>query len=52
VILYALVGTATILVLRGMSRRFRKAEGFTDQDTPYGPSALTEVSAPSEEAVG
>jgi cytochrome bd ubiquinol oxidase subunit I len=52
VILYALVGTATILVLRGMSRRFRKAEGFSDQDIPYGPSALTEVSAPSEEAVG
>jgi cytochrome bd ubiquinol oxidase subunit I len=52
VILYALVGTATILVLRGMSRRFRKAEGFSDQDVPYGPSALAEVSAPSEEAVG
>jgi cytochrome d ubiquinol oxidase subunit I len=53
VILYALVGTATILVLRGMSRRFRSAEGFTDQDTPYGPSALTEeVSAKEEETVG
>jgi cytochrome d ubiquinol oxidase subunit I len=53
VILYALVGTATILVLRSMSRRFRRAEGFTDQDTPYGPSALTEeVSAKEEETVG
>ena len=36
--LYALVGTTTILVLRGMSRRFRDAEDFTDLDTPYGPS--------------
>jgi cytochrome bd ubiquinol oxidase subunit I len=53
VILYALVGTATILVLRSMGRRFRRAEGFTDQDTPYGPSALTEeVSARAGEAVG
>ena len=52
VILYALVGTTTILVLRGMSRRFRRAEGFTDQDIPYGPSSLTEVSAQSEEAAG
>jgi cytochrome bd ubiquinol oxidase subunit I len=51
VILYALVGTATILVLRGMSRRFRNAEGFTDKDTPYGPSALTEeASATAEES--
>jgi hypothetical protein len=28
-----------------MSRRFRRAEGFTDQDTPYGPNALTEVAS-------
>jgi cytochrome bd ubiquinol oxidase subunit I len=37
VVLYIAVGTTTILVLRGMSRRFRRAEGFTDHDTPYGP---------------
>ena len=42
VILYALLGTTTILVLRGMSRRFRRAGRFTDLDTPYGLSALTE----------
>jgi len=35
-----------------MSRRFRRAGGFTDLDTPYGPSPLNEVSAQSEEAVG
>jgi cytochrome d ubiquinol oxidase subunit I len=39
VILYALVGTTTILVLRGMSRRFRMAEGFTDHDTRTGPAS-------------
>jgi hypothetical protein len=52
VILYALVGTTTILVLRGMIRRFRMAEGFTDHDTRYGPSELTEASVKSEETVG
>jgi cytochrome d ubiquinol oxidase subunit I len=51
VILYAAVATATILVLRGMSKRFRKAEAFSDQDTPYGPSGVTETSARAE-AVG
>jgi cytochrome bd ubiquinol oxidase subunit I len=50
VILYALVGATTILVLRGMSRRFREAGGFTDLDTPYGPSALTTVSAKAGDA--
>jgi cytochrome bd ubiquinol oxidase subunit I len=52
VILYALVGTTTILVLRGMSRRFREAVGFTELDTPYGPTALATVSAKAEEAEG
>jgi cytochrome d ubiquinol oxidase subunit I len=53
VILYVLLGTTTILVLRGMSRRFRRAGGFTDLDTPYGPSALTkEASARAEEPIG
>jgi cytochrome bd ubiquinol oxidase subunit I len=53
VILYALIGTTTILVLRGMSRRWRKAEDFTDRDTPYGPSALTEeASVRAGETVG
>ena len=51
VVLYALVGATTILVLRGMSRRFRAAEGFTDHDTPYGPSKPPEVPAGAEEAI-
>ena len=51
VVLYALVGTTTILVLRGMSRRFRTAEDFVDHDTPYGPSQ-PEVPAGAEEVIG
>ena len=52
VILYALVGATTILVLRAMGRRLRRAGGFTDQDTPYGPSVLAEeVSAGAGETV-
>jgi cytochrome bd ubiquinol oxidase subunit I len=52
VILYAAVGTTTILVLLRMSRRFRRGGGFTDLDTPYGPSALTGASTRVEETVG
>jgi cytochrome d ubiquinol oxidase subunit I len=52
VILYAAVGTTTILVLRRMSRRFRRGGGFTDLDTPYGPSALAGASTRAEETVG
>jgi cytochrome bd ubiquinol oxidase subunit I len=51
VVLYAIVGVTTILVLRGMSRRFRRAGGFTDQDAPYGPSGSPEVPARAEEAI-
>src|SRR5262245_5483375 len=45
VILYLALGVTTILVLRGMSKRFRRAGGFTDHDTPYGPSGATGDSA-------
>jgi cytochrome d ubiquinol oxidase subunit I len=34
---YAVVGVTTILVLRGMSRRWRTAEGASETDVPYGP---------------
>ena len=37
VVLYLALGITTILVLRGMSRRFRRAGGFTDHDAPYAP---------------
>jgi cytochrome d ubiquinol oxidase subunit I len=41
-VLYAALGTTLILVLRGMSRRFRRAGGFVDHDVPYGPAAEDE----------
>jgi cytochrome d ubiquinol oxidase subunit I len=37
--IYAVVGVTTILVLRGMSRRWRAAAGGEETDVPYGPSA-------------
>ena len=43
VILYVALGVTTILVLRSMSRRFRRAGGFVDHDTPYGPSAAADA---------
>jgi cytochrome d ubiquinol oxidase subunit I len=51
--IYAVVGTTTILVLRGMSRRWREegSRSGEDSDVPYGPRAPTqrepvEVGAP------
>jgi cytochrome d ubiquinol oxidase subunit I len=38
-VLYVALGITTIVVLRAMSRRFRRAGGFVEHDTPYGPSA-------------
>jgi len=35
-LLYAVVGTATVLVLRAMSRRWRTAE-LDESEGPYGP---------------
>ena len=37
-LLYAGLGVTTILVLRGMSRRYRRLERFDESDSPYGPS--------------
>jgi cytochrome d ubiquinol oxidase subunit I len=34
-LLYAVIGTATVLILRSMTRRWRTAGG--DDDGPYGP---------------
>jgi cytochrome d ubiquinol oxidase subunit I len=38
VLLYAALGVTTVLVLRSMSRRFRRGGGFVDHDVPYGPT--------------
>ncbi|HEY9292209.1 MAG TPA: cytochrome ubiquinol oxidase subunit I [Microlunatus sp.] len=49
VILYLALGVTTVLVLRGMSRRFRRAGGFTEHDGPYAPAKEPEpVVAESE----
>ena len=49
VVLYLAVGVTTILVLRGMSRRFRRAGGFIEHDAPYAPSAPPEETSPTAE---
>ncbi|MBV8951889.1 MAG: cytochrome ubiquinol oxidase subunit I, partial [Actinobacteria bacterium] len=46
VVLYAAVGTAAVLVIRGMTRRWRRAQDETF-DVPYGPDSGTTL----EEAV-
>jgi cytochrome bd ubiquinol oxidase subunit I len=38
IVLYLALGVTTIVVLRSMSKRFRRAGGFVDHDTPYGPT--------------
>lgn len=50
VILYTALGITTILVLRGMSKRFRRAGGFIDHDAPYGPRQSPEPAAAEREA--
>jgi cytochrome d ubiquinol oxidase subunit I len=43
VLLYIVVGVTTVLVLRGMSRRWREAGGDLDEtDVPYGPRGPVE----------
>jgi cytochrome d ubiquinol oxidase subunit I len=37
VAIYLTLATTTVLVLRGMSRRFRRQAGLVDTDVPYGP---------------
>ena len=51
-LLYLALGVTAILVLRGMSRRYRRGGGFVDTDGPYAPSepAAAEAS-PEAEAV-
>jgi len=44
-ILYAALGTAAVLVLRGMSRRWREAGSSEDVESPYGPAGTKRVGA-------
>jgi len=49
VLLYLALGVTAILVLRAMSRRFRRAGGFTDTDAAYGPSPTSSGESHAEE---
>jgi cytochrome d ubiquinol oxidase subunit I len=46
VVLYVGLGVTTVLVLRGMSRRFRRQDeeggAFDEADVPYGPSQVAD----------
>ena len=48
-VLYLVLGTTTVLVLRAMSRRFRRQAAFVDHDTPYGPTPDEPVREPEPE---
>jgi cytochrome d ubiquinol oxidase subunit I len=51
VLLYVALGITAILVLRGMSHRFRRAGGFNAVDSPYGPSDRPSHEPDPEEAL-
>jgi hypothetical protein len=50
-VIYAALGTTTILVLRSLSRRTRAADELDDRDVPYGPATPPEPgpARPAEE---
>jgi cytochrome d ubiquinol oxidase subunit I len=48
VAIYLVVAVTTILVLRGMSRRFREGGPGSDTDVPYGPNEPALVELPDE----
>ena len=47
-VLYLALGVTAIMVLRGMSRRFRRAGVFVDADGPYGPDMPSATPAAQE----
>ena len=51
IVLYLALGVTAILVLRGMSRRFRRAGGFHEIEGPYGPPASDAAPRREEDAV-
>jgi cytochrome d ubiquinol oxidase subunit I len=48
--LYVGVATTTILVLRGMSRRYRDGRPGSDDDVPYGPREPVAATGEREDA--
>jgi len=52
-VIYAALGVTTVLVLRGMSRRYRDSQDVDESDVPYGPSGPGVLGgAPREVPVG
>jgi cytochrome d ubiquinol oxidase subunit I len=49
VVLYTVVGVSTVLVLRGMSRRFRRTGELAEHEVPYGPSGPPAVPATADQ---
>ncbi|HKA83653.1 MAG TPA: cytochrome ubiquinol oxidase subunit I [Acidimicrobiales bacterium] len=52
VAIYLTLATTVVLVLRSMSRRFRRQAALVDSDVPYGPRELPPERAQEEEPVG
>jgi len=50
--IYLTLATTVVLVLRSMSRRFRRQAELVDSDVPYGPRALPPERTQEEERVG
>ena len=50
-VLYAIVGTTLILVMRRMSRRWRAQRELDESDVPYGPSPVSLEEGPPDAKV-
>jgi cytochrome d ubiquinol oxidase subunit I len=51
-LLYVGLGVTTVLVLRGMSRRYRQSDDFEESDSPYGPPEPALVGAGRDDDMG
>jgi cytochrome d ubiquinol oxidase subunit I len=49
--IYLTLATTLVLVLRSMSRRFRRQDELVDSDAPYGPRALQPEWTQEEEPI-
>jgi cytochrome d ubiquinol oxidase subunit I len=52
VAIYLTLATTLVLVLRNMSRRFRRQDELVDSDVPYGPREPSPEWTQEEEPVG
>ena len=52
VCVYLALATTVVLVLRNMSRRFRRQDALVEGDVPYGPRQVPAEVSQEEEPVG